>query len=54
MFWTGHAAITGERRGLFSVIVDKSVGTIPLRRPRRRWENNTNMGVSGVDMSGLE
>jgi hypothetical protein len=54
MFWAGHAAITGEREGLFSVIVDKSVGTIPLRRPRRRWENKTYMGVRGVDMSDLE
>jgi hypothetical protein len=30
MLWVGHAALTGERRGSFSVVVDKSVGNIPL------------------------
>jgi hypothetical protein len=53
MFWAEHAALRGERRGSNSVVVDKSVGRLPLRRNRLRWENNTNMGVLGVDLSGF-
>jgi hypothetical protein len=53
MFWAGHAVLTGERRGSYSVVVDKSVGRVPLRRTRLRWENNTNMGVRGVDLFGF-
>jgi hypothetical protein len=50
MFWAGHAALTGERRGSYSVVVDKSVGKTPLRRTRRRWENNTNVVVRGINL----
>jgi hypothetical protein len=53
MFWVGHATLRGERRGSYSIAVDKSVGKMPLRRTRPRWENNTNMGVRGVDLSGF-
>lgn len=53
MFWVEHVALTGKRRGSYSVVVDKSVGKLALRRTRRRWENNTNMGVRGVDLSGF-
>jgi hypothetical protein len=42
-----------EKRGSYSVVVDESVGKIPLKRARRRWKNNTNMGVSGVALSGF-
>jgi len=29
----------GEGRGRYGVLVGKSEGKRPLRRPRRRWEN---------------
>ena len=32
MFWAGHAALTGDRIGSYSVAVDKSAGKILLRR----------------------
>ena len=36
----GHVAGTGERRGIYMVLVGKSVEKRPLGRPRRRWEDS--------------
>ena len=33
----------GERRGACRVLVRKREGQIPLLRPSRRWEDNTQM-----------
>jgi hypothetical protein len=33
----------GEERGLHRVLVEKPEGKRPLRRPRRRWEDNIKM-----------
>jgi len=43
MRWAGHVAHMGKRRGVCRVLVRKSEGKRPLRRPRRRWENNIKM-----------
>jgi hypothetical protein len=48
MRWAGHVARMGEGRGLHRVLVGKPEGTIPLGRPRRRWE-----GVVGTGWSEL-
>jgi hypothetical protein len=40
MRWTGHAAHTGEGRGVYRVLVGKSEEKRPLGRPRCRWEDN--------------
>ena len=37
MRWAGHVARTGERRGVYSVLVGKPEGKRPLGRPRRRY-----------------
>jgi hypothetical protein len=29
----------GEKRKVYKVLVEKPEGKIPLRRPRRRWED---------------
>ena len=36
----GHVARMGEGRGEYRVLVGKPEGKRPLRRPRRRWEDN--------------
>jgi hypothetical protein len=36
----GHVACMGEGRGVYRVLVGKPEGKRPLRRPRRRWEEN--------------
>jgi hypothetical protein len=37
---TGHAACTGERRGVYRVLVRKSLGKRLFGRPRHRWDVN--------------
>jgi len=34
MIWAGHVARIGARRGVYSVLVGKPEGKIPLGRPR--------------------
>ena len=36
MRWAQHVAYMGERRDVYRVLVGKTVGKRPLRRPRRR------------------
>jgi hypothetical protein len=38
--WMGHVAHMGEGRGMYRVLAGKPEGKIPLRRPRRTWEDN--------------
>jgi hypothetical protein len=35
----------GERRGAYRALVGKPEGRRPLRRPRRRWEDNIKMDL---------
>ena len=37
MRWTGHVTRIGERRSLYSVLVGKPEGKMPLGRPGRIW-----------------
>jgi hypothetical protein len=37
-----------ERRGVHRVLVGKPEGKRPLRRPRRRWEDNIKMDLQEV------
>ena len=48
MRWVGHVARTGERRGVYTVLVGKPEGKIPRGRPRRRWEDNIKMDIHEV------
>jgi hypothetical protein len=43
MRWVGHVTRMGERRGLYRMLVGKTVGKRPLERPKRRWEDNIKM-----------
>jgi len=38
----------GERRVVYRVLVGKPEGKRPLRRPRRRWEDNIKMKLQEV------
>jgi len=40
-----HVARTGEKRGIYSVVVGKPEGKRPLRRSRLRWEDNIKMDL---------
>jgi hypothetical protein len=47
MRWAGHVARMGERRGVYRVLVCR-LRERPLRRPRRRWEDNIKMDLQEV------
>jgi hypothetical protein len=42
----------GERRGVYRVLVGKPEGKRPLRRHRRRWEDNINMDLREIGIDG--
>ena len=48
MKWAGHVAGMGVGRVVHRVQVGKPEGRRPLRRPRRRWENNIKMDLQEV------
>jgi hypothetical protein len=52
MRWAGHVAHMGEGRGVYGVLVGRPEGKRPLRRPRRRWEDNIKMYLReiGIDV----
>ena len=48
MRWAGHVARMRERRGVYGVLTVKPEGKRPLRRLRRRWEDNIKMDLQEV------
>jgi len=54
MRWAGHVARMGERRGVFRVLVGKPEGKRPLRRPKRRWEDNIRMDLQEVGCGSMD
>ena len=54
MRWAGHVARMGERRGVYSVLAGKPNGKRPIRRPRRRWEDNIKMYLQEVRCGGMD
>jgi hypothetical protein len=43
----------GEKRGAYRVLVGKPEGMRPLRRHRRRWEDNIKMDLREVGWKGM-
>ena len=52
--WAGHVACVGERRNLYSAIVDKPGSRKPLGRPCFRWEDNIKINVTVRWMAGVD
>jgi hypothetical protein len=52
--WAGHVARMEESIGVYRVLVWKPEGKRPLRRPRRRWENNVKMYLDEVGCRGTD
>jgi hypothetical protein len=44
----GHVARTGERKGVYRVLVGKPEGKRPLGRTRLRWDDNIKMDLLQV------
>jgi hypothetical protein len=52
MSWAGHVARMREERKMYKVLVGKSEGKKPLRRPRLKWEDRTTMDLREIDWGG--
>jgi hypothetical protein len=48
MRWARHVVLMGDRRGVYRVLVGKPEGKGPLRRPRRKWDDNIKMDLQEV------
>jgi len=44
----------GDRKGVNGVLVGKPEGKRPLRKPRRRWEDNIKMDLQEVGCGGMD
>ena len=45
---------TGERRGVYRLLLGKRDGKRPLGRPERRWEDNIKMDLREVGCGGMD
>jgi len=45
MRWAGHVARMCEERGMYRLLLGKTEGRSPLRRPRRGWVDNIRMDL---------
>jgi hypothetical protein len=52
MRWAEHVARMDERRVVYRVLVGRPEGKRPLRRSRRRWEDNIKMDVREIGIDG--
>jgi hypothetical protein len=52
MRWAGHVSRMGEGRGVYRVLVGRLEGKRPLRRPRRRWEDNIKLNFREIGIDG--
>jgi hypothetical protein len=44
----------GKESGVYRGLVGKPEGKRPLRRPRRRWEDNIRMDLQEVECGGMD
>jgi hypothetical protein len=54
MRWAGHEVRVGKERDVYRVLVGKPEGKKPLRRPRRRWENNVKMDFQEAECGVMD
>ena len=52
--WARHVARMVKWRVAYLVLVGKHEGKVPLRRPRRRWEDNIKMHIEEVGWEGVD
>ena len=49
--WAGHIARMEEGRSAFNMLTGKHTGKRPLRRPRRRWEDNIRIDLEEIGIN---
>jgi hypothetical protein len=50
MRWAGHAVHMGQMKNAYKIMVGKSKGKRPLKRPRCRWEDNIKMNIKEIGL----
>jgi hypothetical protein len=50
----GHVAHMGEKRNAYRLLVGKPERERPLRKPRRRWEDNIKMDLREIRWGGMD
>jgi hypothetical protein len=50
----GHVAHMGPYMNAYTVLVGKPEGKRPLRKPRRRWNNNSKMDLTEIGWGGMD
>jgi hypothetical protein len=53
MSWADNVARTGEMKNIHNILVGKPEGKRPLRRSKRKWEDNIRM-VREIRWEGVE
>ena len=48
--WADHVARMEEVRSPFKMLTNKSMGNIPLGRPRHRWEDNIRIDLKEIGL----
>jgi hypothetical protein len=51
---TRHVARMGEKRNAYRILLGKSERKRPLGRPRRRWVDNSKMGLREIGWRGMD
>jgi hypothetical protein len=54
MRWVRHVACMGKDRKVEEILVGKSKGKRPSKRPRHRWENGIKMDLGQICWEGVE
>jgi hypothetical protein len=54
MRWTRHVACMVEKKNAYRTLVGEPEGKRPLRRPRRKWEDNIKMDLREIGWSGMD
>jgi hypothetical protein len=52
--WAGHVVRLGKKRNAYTILVGNPEGKRPVRRPRRRWEDNIKMDLRERGWSGID
>jgi hypothetical protein len=54
MRWAGHVARMGEVRSAYNILVGRPEGRRPLRRPKRRWEDNIELDLREIGFGDVD
>jgi hypothetical protein len=52
--WAGNIVCMGEMSTAYKILVGKSDGKRPLRKPRPKWGNNIKMYLREVEMENVD